>query len=117
MFDLDGTLLDHDGAVRAALQFWLPTMGAAASAGLLQAWLDAEERHLPAWRSREISFAEQRRRRLRDFLPLLGAAFDEADLDRVFAGYLEHYEASWSAFGDATPTLDDLRKSVYPPPC
>lgn len=114
IFDLDGTLLDHNGAVRAALRLWLPTMGAAASAGLLRAWLDAEERHLPAWRSREISFAEQRRRRLRDFLPLIDASFDEADLDQVFAGYLEHYEASWTAFDDAAPTLDALAQIGVP---
>src|SRR3712207_7342085 len=33
---------------------------------------EVQERHLVAWRERRITFAEQRRRRLREFLPYVG---------------------------------------------
>lgn len=113
LFDLDGTLLDHRGSVTTALHAWLPTLRGApaahASADVIDAWFVAEERHFPAWRRGEISFAEQRRRRLRDVLPLLDqVAADDAELDRIFAAYLRHYESAWSLFEDVEPTLGEL---------
>ena len=78
---------------------------------LAGAWFSAEERHFAAWRAGEITFAEQRRRRLRDFLPLVGHPVgDEAELDDVFSGFLFHYEASWTCFDDVEETLDALSR-------
>jgi putative hydrolase of the HAD superfamily len=48
IFDLDGTLVDHLGSVVAALERWLPSLGAAATGALIDAWFAAEERHLSA---------------------------------------------------------------------
>ena len=111
LFDLDGTLLDHRGSVTAALHAWLPTLGAQSSAGLIEAWFAAEDRHFPAWRRGETSFAEQRRRRLRDVLPLVGhPSDDDAELDRIFEGYLRRYEEAWSLFEDVEPTLRALQE-------
>ena len=113
VLDLDGTLVDHDGSARAALAAWLPSLGAEATDELVTAWFAAEEKHLRAWRSREISFAEQRRRRLRDVLPLAGLASrvdlgSDAELDEVFAGYAARYTASWTVFDDVEPMLAAL---------
>jgi putative hydrolase of the HAD superfamily len=109
IFDLDGTLIDHIGSVTAALHAWLPTLGAAATAGLVNAWFEAEERHFPARRIREITFAEQRRRRLREFLPLVGLTpGDDDSLDVVFSRYLACYAAAWTKFEDVDPVLDVL---------
>ncbi len=80
LFDLDGTLLDHEGAVTKALDVWLPQLtqqyGVAGPPGAVAyaLWNQATERHLLDWRARRISFIEQRRRRLRDFLPAIGIA-------------------------------------------
>lgn len=116
VLDLDGTLLDHDGSARAALAAWLPSLGVEATDELVAAWFAAEERHFSAWRSREIGFAEQRRRRLRDVLPLAGLGVDlgvdlgsDAALDEVFAGYAAHYAASWTAYDDVGPMLAALQ--------
>jgi putative hydrolase of the HAD superfamily len=115
VFDLDGTLLDHHGAVRQALHGWLPLLGVTASPDLLAAWLRAEDRHFPAWRAGRTSFAEQRRRRLRDFLPLIGLEPGEDEhLDRVFEGYLACYQAAWTAFEDVAPALALLRARSIP---
>lgn len=110
IFDLDGTLFDHIGAATQALNRWLPELGALAlTKDQTEAWFVAEEKHFEAWRSREITFAEQRRRRLRDFLPLIGNSIsDDAELDEFFAGYLRHYEASWRCFDDVDETLNAI---------
>ncbi|WP_022923697.1 HAD family hydrolase [Serinicoccus marinus] len=111
IFDLDGTLVDHVGSATKALEGWLPELGATLTAELRGAWLVAEEKHFPAWRAREVTFAEQRRRRLRDFLPLIDSPVGlDAELDDVFAGYLRHYEAAWTCFDDARETLQKISR-------
>lgn len=116
LFDLDGTLVDHDSALRQGLIGWLTSKKLATEQqcveGLVELWDEVAERHFPAFRAREITFQEQRRRRLREFLPYLGVqteGLDESALDLVFEDYLEHYEAAWSAYEDAAPCLAALR--------
>jgi putative hydrolase of the HAD superfamily len=75
---------------------------------LHQLWVDLQEHHLVAWRERTATFSEQRRRRLRDFLPVIKFPYAEADLDRVFAGYLIAYQQSYTLFDDAADALAAL---------
>lgn len=115
MFDLDGTLVDHDGALRQGLIGWLTSKELATedqcAGGLVALWDEVAERLFPAFRSGEITFQEQRRRRLREFLPHLDMRVDRLDdaaLDLIFEDYLEHYESAWSAFDDVIPCLASL---------
>lgn len=111
IFDLDGTLIDHVGSASKALEGWLPELGATLTEELTAAWVVAEQKHFLAWRSREITFAEQRRRRLRDFLPLIQSPVgDDEQLDDVFCGYLGHYEAAWTCFVDVEETLKEISR-------
>ena len=110
LFDVDGTLVDHDNAPREALIRWLTGSRLATEEqckdGLVAVWDQIAERHFPAFRARQITFQEQRRRRLRDFLLHLGIQaeqLDEQALDAVFEDYLRHYEAAWRAFDDVAP--------------
>ena len=105
LFDLDGTLVDQEGAVDVALRSWLPELGVEPTAAVLERWRACQERHLVAWRDREISFTEQRRRRLRDFLPAVGVSYVDEELDDVFAGYLRAYELAWRRYDDVEEAL------------
>ncbi|MBG0560273.1 HAD family hydrolase [Actinoplanes aureus] len=105
LFDLDGTLGDHDGSVSAALRTWLPSLGVAYSPETHALWDEIAERHLAAWRRREIDFREQRRRRLRDFLPIVGISYAETELDLVFDGFLRAYQSAYRAYDDAFDAL------------
>ncbi|WP_067169937.1 HAD family hydrolase [Microtetraspora niveoalba] len=109
LFDLDETLFDHRAAVAHAATAWTRTLvpGHEPPAGVLALWLDLERRHLPAWHASECSFAEQRRRRLRDFCGRLRLPLP-ADLDAAYAEFLVHYETAWAAFPDAADTVDAL---------
>ncbi|MEU8240486.1 HAD family hydrolase [Actinoplanes missouriensis] len=104
LFDLDGTLGDHDASVAAALAAWLPSIGMAADEATIRAWEEITERHLVAWRRREISYAEQRRRRLEEFL---GVRHDPDEADVIFAGYLAHYDTGYRAYPDAVVAVDE----------
>ncbi|MGI3785633.1 MAG: hypothetical protein ACRYG2_33210, partial [Janthinobacterium lividum] len=54
IFDLDDTLLDHQGSVQHALAAWLPSVGAVASSDLVRAWSDLGRRHFESWRGGRI---------------------------------------------------------------
>jgi putative hydrolase of the HAD superfamily len=109
VFDLDGTLFDHRGSARRGLDSWLSNIGRESSDELAHAWFKMEGVHHRAWREGEITFEEHRRRRLRDFLPLVdqGVGTDD-DLDATFQGYLHEYERAWRAFPDARACLEQI---------
>jgi putative hydrolase of the HAD superfamily len=111
LLDLDDTLLDQRGAVRTALFAWLPELGVTPTPALHRTWVDLQEHHLIAWRERRVTFPEQRRRRLRDFLPLLGIPYAEADLDRIFDRYLAAYREAYVLFDDVPDALAALRSA------
>ncbi len=102
LFDLDGTLVDHESAAAAGLRAWLPSIGLLPTDAAIARWAVVQEPHLAAWRDGRISFAEQRRRRVRDFLATRAT---DAELDELFAGYLTHYENGWRAYDDVAEAL------------
>jgi putative hydrolase of the HAD superfamily len=111
ILDLDGTLLDHSGAARAGLALWLGSLGLSLDEELETAWFDAEDRWHLAWMSGAVSPREQRRLRLRDFLPLIDhPTGSDAELDEVYAGFLQAYEASWFGFDDVEAGVAALER-------
>lgn len=113
-FDLDGTLLDHEQAARDAVHDWVAARGWQAPADAGAQWLRLEREHFAAFTTGAITFEEQRRRRLRAFLPpVTDADIAEEDLDDLFAEYATFYESHWVAFDDARATLDDLAAAGY----
>lgn len=114
-FDLDGTLLDHRGSARAGATHFLESLGVAATESALDSWFAAEDEQFERWRSGQISFQEQRRERLRTVLPSLGCQppSDLTSLDSLFDGYLRSYRASWRAFPESVPLLQELRGRGY----
>ncbi|SDE09442.1 HAD family hydrolase [Auraticoccus monumenti] len=115
IFDLDGTLFDHQASAALGVAGLTEQLGAQSTADLEAAWFAAEDRHVQSWASGACGWQEQRRRRLRDYLPLVGveAPDDEAELDRLFAVYLDCCQRSWSAFPDAAPALRAVRAAGY----
>lgn len=109
-FDLDGTLVDHEGSATKGLHRWLRSLDVTPTDELTAEWFRVEKTHVTPWREGLISWDEQRRRRLREFLPLVGQDVGGPDeLDRCFReGYLPAYEDSWTAYSDARPVLLEL---------
>lgn len=119
LFDLDGTLVDSDGAAAAAVEQWLIAAGwaeAGSIAAHVCAWDEIAERHFPAYRARTTTFQGQRRLRLRDFLPRVGidaSGWSDEHLDEVFEGYRVAYESAWRPFPDAELCLRALRQVAH----
>jgi putative hydrolase of the HAD superfamily len=118
LFDLDGTLMDHDAArvaaLRSHLAAWLPGIEAGELARLDEEWRRLEALHYDEYAAGRCSMQEQRRRRVRGMHEALGRSIgsDEA-ANEWFAAYLEGYRAAWSAFEDVHPGLASLA-SAHP---
>jgi putative hydrolase of the HAD superfamily len=108
LFDLDDTLVDQEGASRTALLGWLPELGLDLGdpEELVTAWGGISEDAYARYQRREITFLEQRRVRVREFL---GADTTDDEADELFTGYLSRYEQAWTAFDDAVPALRRVR--------
>ncbi|HET6988945.1 MAG TPA: HAD family hydrolase [Kribbella sp.] len=115
IFDLDNTLFDHTLCATTAIESWVIDLGGTPSAELVAEWFVIEERSFNQWLAGELTHQGQRRRRLRDFLPLIGRPVPptDAELDEVFTGYLRRYQDSWIAFPDARPALEVARSNGW----
>jgi putative hydrolase of the HAD superfamily len=116
LFDLDGTLMDHDAArsagLRAHLGDWLPDLQADELAPLELEWQRLEALHYDEYARGECTFTEQRRRRVRGIRAVLEREpAEELTADAWFARYLRHYRAAWRAFDDALPALSALERA------
>ncbi|HEY2506488.1 MAG TPA: HAD family hydrolase [Streptosporangiaceae bacterium] len=105
LFDLDDTLVDHQSAADAAVLAWAGELGVGDEHVTVR-WARISEVHYGRYQRRELSFAQQRRARVREFV---GADVSDREADALFAGYLERYEAGWTVFDDAIPALRRVR--------
>jgi putative hydrolase of the HAD superfamily len=117
LFDLDDTLVNHRGAAAQAVKQMVSRFSAPgrSESELLVAWSASEGVHMAEYLNGECSFDEQRRRRLRDFFPLLGlqTTLDDVEMDAWFtANYLSDYEAAWRSFPDARGCIRRLGGST-----
>jgi putative hydrolase of the HAD superfamily len=113
LFDLDGTLMDHDAArargLQAHLSGWLPGLEAQELARLENEWQRLEALHYDEYTRGECTFAQQRRRRVQGMRAALEREpANELTADAWFGSYLRHYRAAWRAFDDVLPGLAAL---------
>jgi putative hydrolase of the HAD superfamily len=105
LFDLDGTLVEQESAAAAAVVDWAAEHGIT-DPDVAARWAAVSDRHYVRYQRRELTFAEQRRNRVREFL---GVDASDEDADELFHGYLQRYEAGWTLFDDAVPALRRVR--------
>ncbi|NUR97756.1 MAG: HAD family hydrolase [Kribbellaceae bacterium] len=105
LFDLDGTLVDHESAAAVAVVAWAAEYGVV-GADLAADWAAVSDKHYRRYQRRELTFAEQRRLRVREFLRV---EVSDAEADEMFEGYVRRYEAGWAVYDDAVPALRAVR--------
>lgn len=108
-FDIDDTLVTHSQAQsQAARLFWeafsdrLPYSQQEFPA----VWDTVMQKHFAAFAAGQVSFAEHRRRRIRE---IFAGALLDGEADALFQAYLRYYEDCWALFDDVLPCLDALR--------
>jgi putative hydrolase of the HAD superfamily len=111
LFDLDGTLVDSDAAERSAITGWIHDAGFPADVAGTPSdvlWRRISDDAFPDYVAGRTTFHEQRRLRVRRFLPLMGVdvtSLSDVDLDAWFDQYRRRYEAAWRPFPDVAGCL------------
>ncbi|GAA3193218.1 HAD family hydrolase [Actinocorallia longicatena] len=112
LFDLDGTLVDHDAAAEVALIQALqatPGLHHVDHALARRRWKQLAELAMDRYLAGEITFTGQRRLRVTSFAAELGLGTWAAPrADVWFADYLHHYESAWRIYPDVRTALDAL---------
>lgn len=105
LFDLDGTLIDHEGAARAGVLAFAEQLGLPGSPGeVIRRWFAIERRWYTRFERGQVTHAGQRVGRLRDFLGRPDMSEDEAAT--TFEVYALAYRRAWRPFPDAASALD-----------
>src|SRR5690606_36732537 len=107
-FDIDGTILDHETALRtAALEFryHFADLAAVEPTNFLAIWTSAHERHIERDTTGQLIVEQQRRERLRQVFQV---PLSDSEADERFQVYLQAYETAWRLFPDALDCLDRL---------
>jgi putative hydrolase of the HAD superfamily len=110
LFDVDGTLVDHDRAASTALVRALDATATQADpSDAVRCWQQLESVAMGRYLAGELTFTEQRRLRATGFAERFGlGTWDDVQADAWFAGYLGHYEDAWQTYDDVGPALAAL---------
>ena len=109
LFDIDGTLINHDSAEAIAVAALRDRKGHTEDGvGFLRRWRSAFERHYNRYLAGELSIQEQRRERLRQ---VFDPNMSDAAADRLSASYIYDYLGACELYSDVKPTL--ARMAAY----
>lgn len=112
-FDLDNTLLDHDGAEQNAIEAFAanhPGELVAGTEAIGKAWRDISDSQRARWRAGELDFEQLRRARIS---ALFQRPLTVREADSLMAEYYALYRQHWRLFPDVLPALEAL-KAVAP---
>ncbi|GAA2146291.1 HAD family hydrolase [Kitasatospora kazusensis] len=112
LFDLDGTLIDHDTAAEEAViaSFLGPIDPPPLERDrVVRRWRELEAWAMDRYLAGELTFREQRRLRITRLADEFGlGAWSDEKADDWFAQYLTCYEAAWQTYHDVPPALAAL---------
>ena len=103
LYDLDGTLVDHDHAARLGVNAWSATLGL--TGDQRERWAVIERKWFTAFENGEVTHLGQRVERCREFIGRPGLSDEEALA--MYEDYLAVYRSNWQAYPDALPSLQE----------
>ncbi len=107
LLDLDDTLIDDRRSTAVAFEAFVHAHRARLEdqpfPALLELWRQALQQYWVQYERGELSFAEQRRMRIRSFL---GGNLSDVEADNAFQPYLVAYEASWELLPGVSEFLE-----------
>jgi putative hydrolase of the HAD superfamily len=111
IFDIDGTMLNHQGAQRAGLEKLYGTLDEARRVSVdefVAIWQREADRYWEQYQAGKITFIQQRILRVKAVFDSLGEYATDERAMAIFHTYLAAYEGSWKLYDDVLPCLDSL---------
>ena len=112
-FDLDGTLFDHEESANAAIKLLAQEKSWEEVPTLETTWQQLEKFYFKKFANREITFEEQRRKRMMDFVSYLDVEIEDSP-EKYFQDYLGYYKDSWKSFPEVEGVLRELNEMGLP---
>ncbi len=114
-FDLDETLIDIKKAQNNAIKSLFEMFGFNNKTTLedfTKKWDELTDFHYKFYTTKQISYEEQRRRRVVDLFKVYDIMLEQ-DPIAVYDIYLREFENAWSVFDDVLTTLQTLKNQGY----
>ncbi|WP_059103196.1 HAD family hydrolase [Shouchella shacheensis] len=112
-FDIDGTILNHDKAEELGsidfFNLYVEDINYSKQE-FIKKWNYLSVKYFNKYLSKELSFREQRRMRIRE---LFNYDLSGEQADEKFNGYLELYRNRWRVYDDVIPCLEFLKSNGY----
>jgi putative hydrolase of the HAD superfamily len=112
VFDLDGTLLDQEGAERDALQLLyerdIDLPAKPPYHAFLRDWRNVADEYLQRFLDNQMGFDEQRIARIQAVYKKYGSPCDLQKAEGLHKAYAAYYRGQWRAYADAVPALRSL---------
>lgn len=111
LFDIDETLVNHNQAQICAARLFLSHFNHLLphrEDEFCALWDSVMQNYFGAFTRGEISFAEHRRRRIRELFAEVNPVLSDAEADARFEIYLHNYENSWTLYDDVLRCLSAL---------
>jgi putative hydrolase of the HAD superfamily len=111
VFDIDGTMLDHQGAQRTGLEKLYRTLEEAQRVPVdefVAIWQREASRYWELYQAGKVTFVQQRLFRIKAVFDCLEEPVPDERAMIVFRMYLAEYEGSWKLYDDVLPCLDSL---------
>src|SRR6266571_1486235 len=110
-FDIDNTLLNYTRAEEKGIfvikEKYFPTVD---QQYFIKTWQEEAKRFWQMFEQKQLSFQDQRIKRVQAIWQQLGKTITEAEGEQLFMEYLFAYEQSWEAFPSVVETLASLKQ-------
>lgn len=117
VFDLDGTLVDQEGAERDALQALfeqdIKLEEAPSFHVFLRDWRNVADEFLQRFLDNKMGFDEQRILRFQSLYAKYGQDCARETAEGLHRAYAAHYRSKWRNFADTLPALEAFKQAGY----
>ena len=114
-FDLDETLIDIKKAQNIAIESLFNLYNFDKKTDLdsfIKKWDDLTDFHYKFYTTKQISYEEQRRRRIVDLFKTYDVTLPSDPID-IYNIYLKEFENAWTVYDDVVDTLQELKSNNY----
>lgn len=114
-FDIDGTLLDYDYAEKEGIIdfFRNHPLFSLNNSEAIETWKQLSKKYFGKFLANELSFQEQKRKRMQELFQMVGINLTDQDADEKFETYLRFYKENWKAYSDVKEALDRLQQKGF----